>query len=97
MSFEDTWACHICGEVRPDARISVHKKPLVMASGVIHGVFENIRYCNDRKGCFDATETFSFLKEESTLTPEEKKYISKSYRFKDVIGAFLFSRIKGGK
>ncbi len=57
-----TWTCHICGDERPDAKISVLSKPLG-----IPGVEakQNIRYCNDRQKCIDGAEGFTFFKTES--------------------------------
>lgn len=45
-----TWTCHICGDERPDSKISVHSRTTV------HGnvpITENIRYCNDRLSCYE--------------------------------------------
>lgn len=39
---ELTWTCHVCGEKRPDGKISVHKIGIIGA---------NVRYCNDREAC----------------------------------------------
>jgi len=57
----DTWKCHICGEERPDDKISVLSKPLVI-NGQSCGQ-QNIRYCNDRPACVEGAKTFSFFKE----------------------------------
>jgi hypothetical protein len=43
-----TWRCHVCGEVRPDAAISVATRP---RPEVFEGCSENVRYCNDRTWC----------------------------------------------
>ena len=56
----DTWKCHICGEERPDEKISVLSKPLIIR-GQVCGM-ENIRYCNDRLGCIEGAKHFSFFK-----------------------------------
>lgn len=56
-----TWKCHICGEERPDDKISVLSKPLVI-NGEARGQ-QNIRYCNDRPACVEGAKTFSFFKE----------------------------------
>lgn len=66
-----TWTCHICGDERPDARISVFTKPLTfpeqenilgpIKSGNI-AASQNIRHCNDREACVLGAETFSFLR-----------------------------------
>jgi len=44
-----TWACHVCGRVRPDHFISVYK-----GTRYINGirVETNTRYCNDNRDCF---------------------------------------------
>ncbi len=61
----DHWTCHVCGEDRPDAKISVFSKD-------ISGDFEvplppgtmkqNVRYCNDKKECIEGAKTYSFIK-----------------------------------
>jgi hypothetical protein len=45
----DKWKCQICGEERPDDKISVHSKPIVI-NGLVLGQ-TNVRYCNDRQDC----------------------------------------------
>ncbi len=57
-----TWKCHVCGEERPDAQISVLTK--TNRVGLIT-LEQNIRYCNDRQKCIDGAKDFSFFKEES--------------------------------
>lgn len=59
---EMTWICHICGEERPDDKISVINKPMRFDNNVIGQ--QNIRYCNDKQECFEGTKDFSFLKNE---------------------------------
>lgn len=57
------WTCHICKEERPDAQISVRKKPLVGHNGVpSRSISENTRYCNDNPVCAEESKTFSFLR-----------------------------------
>lgn len=56
----DTWKCHICGEERPDERISVVTKPLVINGQTVGD--QNIRYCNDRPVCIEGAKEFSFFK-----------------------------------
>ena len=58
----DTWTCHICGEERPDEKISV-------VSSVLDGLPNaeiNIRYCNDKFKCeklaFQAADNGKFPK-----------------------------------
>lgn len=57
-----TWKCHICKEERPDDKISVLSKPMVI-NGQPCGQ-QNIRYCNDRPACLEGAKSFSFIKEE---------------------------------
>lgn len=54
-----TWTCHICHEERPDAFISVFKKPLII-NGVEMGS-QNIRYCSDRIECWLGAQSFNFV------------------------------------
>ena len=56
----DTWKCHICGEERPNEKISVVTKPLVI-NGQVCGE-QNIRYCNDKPACTEGAKEFSFFK-----------------------------------
>ena len=58
----DTWKCHICGEERPDDKISVLSKPLIINGQAVSGGQQNIRYCNDRTACIEGAEEFSFFK-----------------------------------
>ena len=62
MSLIDTWGCHICGEERPDDKISVEIKPLIINGQVVPGGEQNIRYCNDRHTCIEGAKEFSFFK-----------------------------------
>lgn len=49
---EGTWTCHVCGDVRPDAAISVAKNDRSAEKGLPAGTWiENVRYCNDRPEC----------------------------------------------
>jgi hypothetical protein len=48
-----TWTCHVCGDERPDAQISVakfHARPRRVAIGF------NVRHCNDRAQCAAGAE-----------------------------------------
>lgn len=54
------WKCHVCGEERPDDKISVHRK-LVILSGGIECQY-NIRFCNDRRECIDGAPNVDFTK-----------------------------------
>jgi len=55
----ETWACHICKRERPDDKISVLTKPLVINGKAIGQ--QNIRYCNDNPECIEGAKTFSFF------------------------------------
>ena len=70
-----TWKCHICGDERPDEKISVLSKPIVTNGQVVPGGQQNIRYCNDRPACIEGAEVFSFFK-----ASEEEKYERDSAR-----------------
>lgn len=54
---ELSWTCHICGRERPDDKISVVSKP-IMIEGRIIGQ-QNIRYCNDNEECIQKALDFS--------------------------------------
>jgi len=54
----DTWKCHVCGEDRPDSKISVLTKPLFIQGRNVGE--QNIRYCNDKDECKEKAKTFSF-------------------------------------
>jgi hypothetical protein len=57
-----TWTCHICGEERPDRRISVFQTDLSKQYGLPPGVmWHNVRYCNDRAGCIHAAPNHRLL------------------------------------
>lgn len=55
---ENMWRCHICGENRPDAMISVQKNHRTMPGGFEYE--ENVRYCNDKAECAAAAPAFTF-------------------------------------
>ncbi|KKN87014.1 hypothetical protein LCGC14_0262830 [marine sediment metagenome] len=55
-----TWECHICDEERPDAKISVLTKPIMIIHGIACGV-QNIRYCNDKAECIEGAQHKSFF------------------------------------
>lgn len=54
------WKCDICHETRPDNKISVLSKPIVI-DGNECGT-QNIKYCNDRESCIELAKDFSFFK-----------------------------------
>lgn len=54
MDLKDTkWKCHVCGEERPNDKISVLTIPKNMYGMTIE---MNVRYCNDRQVCIDRSE-----------------------------------------
>lgn len=52
------WTCHVCGDLRPDAAISV-----LTTRRRLHGVEfeENVRYCNDRPACAEGAKAKRFM------------------------------------
>lgn len=60
MTLQDgtIWRCHLCGEERPDDKISVHTHERKMGGLLMK---ENVRYCNDREECSQAASTFHFV------------------------------------
>jgi len=49
-----TWKCTVCGDTRPDAKISVHVRDVSQKFGLPEGTAKhNIKYCNDRQKCID--------------------------------------------
>jgi len=56
-----TWTCHVCGERRPDDKISVFSRDDSGKYNLPKGtVTTNVRYCNDRSDCREGTKTFDF-------------------------------------
>ena len=62
-SFIDlVWLCPFCREERPDRHISVKTNDLSAKFGLPSGtMYENIKYCNDRKDCTDRAKAFSYF------------------------------------
>lgn len=52
MNGDIVWSCHVCGAVRPDARISVFSSERRMIGHQVVFV-QNVRFCNDRPACID--------------------------------------------
>lgn len=44
-----TWRCDMCGDERPDHRISV----LTYGIGNFPGAERNLKYCNDKDECYE--------------------------------------------
>ena len=55
----DTWPCHICGDERPDDKISVRKRTKSIGPVEFQ---ENVRYCNDRDSCIAGAEDYHHVK-----------------------------------
>lgn len=69
-----TWTCHICGEERPNDKISVLSTDLSAEYGFPPGtVQQNVRHCNDDVRCCDRARAKRFFKnpeaEEHLLQP----------------------------
>jgi len=59
------WTCHICGETRPDALISVFTTDTSKKYGLPPDTMkQNVRFCKDKKSCIEGAKTFSFTKKE---------------------------------
>lgn len=61
---EGTWTCHVCGDERPDAQISVlstYVRPPHWKPGW-PPVQQNVRYCNDRPACIEGAKSVSLFK-----------------------------------
>lgn len=56
------WTCHVCGDYRPDARISVHSSVTMIGPVPLQ---QNVRYCNDRPDCVAGAAEVSFVPERS--------------------------------
>lgn len=53
-----TWLCHVCGDERPDDKISVYSEKAEDRGKYLDVVVDaqmtvNVRYCNDRERCKD--------------------------------------------
>lgn len=66
-----TWTCHICGEERPDAMISVESHKRVIP-GTNQKVIENVRYCNDKAECTSAAPKYTFMAKRKPITASRK-------------------------
>lgn len=55
-----SWRCNVCGDERPDDKISVFAKKTVLDNGIECQL--NIRYCNDRQACIDGAPNLDFPK-----------------------------------
>lgn len=55
------WTCHVCGEMRPDSKISVETKT-VPIKGTESTIEQNIRYCNDKPKCKVGAKKVDFIR-----------------------------------
>ena len=53
------WTCHVCGDLRPDNKISVYSSTKELAPGI--PMTQNVRYCNDRQSCIDGAKDVSWI------------------------------------
>jgi len=53
-----SWTCHVCGEERPDDKISVHS---VTKTTRMIEIKQNVRYCNDRVDCIEGAKKINWL------------------------------------
>lgn len=59
---DESWICHICHRLRPDALIGVFKHDRSADWNLPPGsVMENVRYCLDTPACLEAARRFSFV------------------------------------
>jgi hypothetical protein len=56
----DTWTCHVCGDERPDERISVYSTTVQIGAARIEAT-QNVRYCNDRPACIEGAKHVDFF------------------------------------
>jgi hypothetical protein len=52
------WTCHVCGELRPDDKISVHSRKVTWGEVPIT---ENVRYCNDKTECIEGAKKVRWI------------------------------------
>jgi hypothetical protein len=60
------WTCHVCGEERPDDRISVYTEEVGIAS-------VNVRFCNDRPACQEGAPEADLLVRLKRLLAEREQ------------------------
>lgn len=67
------WTCHVCGETRPDAAISVYtrERPQFLDGLPLR---ENVRYCNDREWCrANVSRVYHYAPEPGGLLPYQSR------------------------
>jgi hypothetical protein len=55
------WTCHVCGELRPDDKISVHSRTVTIRAIPIT---ENVRYCNDNPECIEGAKKVRWIEDD---------------------------------
>lgn len=55
---DNGWTCHVCGDYRPDAQISIYSKMSMIGPGIPFQ--QNVRYCNDRPDCIAGAPNIDF-------------------------------------
>jgi hypothetical protein len=55
----DRWTCHVCGEERPDDKISVFSTDVTIGRVQAR---QNVRYCNDRQACISGATKVDFFR-----------------------------------
>lgn len=63
-----TWTCHVCGNERPDDKISVYSTDVALGPVKAR---QNVRYCNDRPECVEGAKHVEFFGGSSSTTKEE--------------------------
>lgn len=54
------WRCHVCGDERPDDRISVYSSQKeIGTTGTM--MTQNVRYCNYRPSCVEGAKAVNFM------------------------------------
>jgi len=61
----ESWRCHVCGKERPDDKISVLSKPIIINEQFVGE--QNVRYCNDDPSCMAGAERVDFLKKKEDV------------------------------
>lgn len=79
------WKCQICGKIRPDDKISVVVKPLII-EGMICGE-QNIKYCNDSIECYQKALNYNHKHLPRVKTPKPKTDYFNDFVFNDFVSA----------
>lgn len=66
-----TFECEICKTMRPDNKIDVFTKPLIIDGKNIGEQY--INYCNDNPACKEAAKDFNYFKQDKLEETQTKK------------------------